>query len=99
MKMTDEHYKTLLECLGKAIESFGLNEEVTTVAEWLNYQTKAYMQGGLTETRKLFDILYWVDRRTPGRLHDWFAEVYKYANDTHIETAMRKACKALGVTQ
>lgn len=99
MKMEEQHYQTLLESMRTAIGSFGLNAEVTTVAEWLDYQTKAYAQSGLTETRKLFDILYWVDRRTPGRLHDWFAEVYKYANDSHIETAVRRAFKALGGAQ
>lgn len=99
MKMTDQHYQTLLGAVRTAIESFGLNEEVPNVAAWLDYQERAYAQSGLTETRKLFDILYWVDRRTPGRLHDWFSEVYKCANDDHIGTAMRRVCKALGGVQ
>lgn len=96
MKMAEGHYQQLEDFIRKAIERDGLNSEVTTVAEWVAYQDKAYAQGGHGPTRKMFDALWWTQRHTPGRMDDWYREVYQYCNDDHIGTALKRVWKALG---
>lgn len=47
-----------------------------------------------TETRFLFDLFYCI----PFEIRDpLMKSVYKYADDSHLETALRKIAKGLGV--
>ncbi|CBZ41974.1 hypothetical protein PsPphi15_gp01 [Pseudomonas phage phi15] len=99
MKITPKHYDTL-----KGLFESALRDEVErlkgreglpqTVKALIEHHEAAYKQGGLTERRMRFDLYWWVNRRRP-ELHEWSNEVYRYANDDHKETAIKRVLQEL----
>lgn len=51
-----------------------------------------YKEEGLTDKRYRWDCLWSACRRTPA-LNDTIHEIYRYANDTHIDTVLRMLAK------
>ena len=76
MKITPEHYRTLSHAIYRS------QQGLETLDEYVN-------QHGLTAKRWRWDLL-WRAKRV-GYLPDRFIEdtLYSYANDDHIDTALR----------
>jgi hypothetical protein len=75
MKITPEHYRTLCHAIYRSRQGMETLDE--------------YIQHGLTAKRWRWDLL-WRAKRV-GFLPDRFIEdtIYSYANDDHIDTALR----------
>lgn len=85
MKIKAEHLDKLVEILDQA-----QHKSTRTMKE----HAEIYLEQGLTQKRFLWDWLWSApaeDRR------DWFRAVYEYADDRHIDTAIRAAADRLGV--
>lgn len=81
MKMTDEDYNELLAMCRDAHKDADLSLE-----------RRHYTASGLSEMRFRWDVLWGVpaEKRTP-----WFDRVYKYLNDDHIDTALKRVITTL----
>jgi hypothetical protein len=77
MKITPEHYRTLCHAIYRS------QQGAETLDEYVN-------QHGLTAKRWRWDLL-WRAKRV-GYLPEHFVEdtIYSYANDDHIDTALRR---------
>lgn len=78
MKITPKHYDQLKDMLDWAVKKHGMSAK-DFVAHYATF--------GLTQKRAVWDILWSVPRDMK---QPWFDEVYKYANDDHIDTALRR---------
>ena len=56
----------------------------------------AYLENGLTEKRHRWDCFWSSDNR---KRKEWADRVYQYADDTHIDTALRHAVYYLYVNE
>jgi hypothetical protein len=74
MKITQAHREELAKLLA---------EQWT--ADQLRNRWRQYREAGLSNTRFLFDLFYMIPT---GPRQRWIDEVYKYADDTHLETAL-----------
>lgn len=52
-----------------------------------------YHNSGHSERRCMWDALWSARRMDPPRVATWFDDVYQYANDDHVTTALRKVLK------
>ncbi len=76
MKITPEHYSYILSEIDALLD---INS--TT----LNAVKAGYVEQGLTMKRMRWDLLY------AAKLSKWISDnVYPYADDSHIDTALRK---------
>lgn len=85
MLMKDEDYQ---ELLGMYADTHGNSD--------LHLAYREYMKQGLSEMRFRWDT-FWgipIERRVP-----WANKVYKYLNDNHIDTALKRVVEALMKTQ
>jgi len=84
MKILPEHYVALKKML---LASYG--------AEAIAQKKRLYREAGFNETRFLFDLLWGIPF---AQRQIWFDETvfYSYADDTHLETALRQAVKEIG---
>lgn len=79
MKITKQDYADLCAML----DAHAITRPWNTVAEAYT----AYTRGGFTQKRFRWDLLFSV----PYRIRVvWFDRIYQYANDTHIDTAMKR---------
>lgn len=84
MKILPEHYLALKKML---LASYG--------AEAIAQKKRVYREDKLSETRFLFDLFYSIPF---AQRQIWFDETifYSYADDSHLETALRQAVKEIG---
>lgn len=82
MKMSNEHY----DQLSREVAAVIAGEPTPTMADWMQF----YAGRDLTEKRARWDLL-WSTSKSWRR--GWFGEVYEYANDDHIDTALRRIIK------
>ena len=83
MKITQEHYDALKEAIDKYIEANGKEHLIIT------YETGHFYKSDkvrLLQQRFCFDLLYCAG------VPELIREIYKYANDDHIFTALKKIC-------
>jgi hypothetical protein len=81
MKMLPTHFEQLNSMIAEKVESLGDLQPF-----FQRYEQNA----GDWKKRFRWDILYTI----PYELRqDWFNAVYQYANDDHIDTALRKIMK------
>jgi hypothetical protein len=81
MKMIKEHFEQLQSMVTSQLQRLGSLEP---------YLVSYQQSGGDWKKRFRWDILYTI----PYELRqDWFNAVYQYANDDHIDTALRKIMK------
>ncbi len=78
MKITPEHYERIRERVQPQMSQTGL---------------RCYMQRGLTLRRYVWDCLHAASRDYPEFGRFMCVELYGYADDTHIETALFKIAK------
>ena len=86
MKITSAHFDQLENMIKRQIETTGYKLSEYFALYKPSYNTK----GGDWKKRFRWDLVYsipYTQRAT------WFTEVYKYANDAHIDTALRKITK------
>ena len=81
MKITQKHYEQLTGMLDKVMAKHGIS-----ASHFVQY----YSTFGLSEERAVWDILWGIPLKSR---QAWFDEVYKYANDDHVTTALRKYAK------
>ena len=81
MKLTPEHFAQLQSIVTAKLEELGNLEP---------YFVQYRNNGGDWKKRFRWHALYAVPYSDRG---PWFDEVYKYANDDHIDTALRKIMK------
>ncbi len=87
MKLTAEHQKQLKEMVDGVISSIRSQQWSDDLSPFFkSYQKK----GGDWEKRFMWAVLYAVPYQTREK---WFDEVYKYANDDHIYTVLKRAMK------
>lgn len=82
MKLSDNHFKQLQDMIRVKINT--LSESIEDY--YARYQTN----GDNWEVRFRWDLLYSI---TFADRDKWFREVYKYADDRHIDTGLRKIMK------
>jgi len=85
MKMTEEHYNELYDMCA---DQHG-NSDLAVIYD-------GYVWEGKSAMRFRWDI-FWaipIERRTP-----WTEKVYKYLNDDHIDSALKKIVKSLLTAQ
>lgn len=81
MKITSEHYDTLQREIADVFAPYGVDTDSYTTS---------YQAAGLSAKRARWDAFY----RIPANVRtQWFDAVYAYANDTHIDTALRAIFK------
>jgi hypothetical protein len=81
MKMLPEHFDQLKTMIVEKVENLG---------DLQPFFHRYEQNGGNWKMRFRWDMLYAI----PYELRrDWFDEVYKYANDDHIDTALRNIMK------
>lgn len=78
MKITQKHYAQLKLMLDQVMKKHDM--PVSKLIE-------LYVKHGLSEKRGRWDLI-WAVNYEPRQA--WFDEVYQYANDEHIDTALRK---------
>ena len=76
MKMVDKDYLRLRGMVMPAMAQIPSLEE--------------YKDAGMTEQRHRWDALWQANRSCTKGLIGWFQNAYKYLNDDHIDTALRK---------
>lgn len=81
MKMLPEHFDQLQNMINAKIKSLGKLEP---------FFTRYKESGGDWKKRFRWDTLFSIPY---SERCAWFDEVYKYADDTHIDTALRKIMK------
>lgn len=81
MKITSTHYQKLQAMILAQVERLGELEPY-----FVAYQHK----GGDWQKRFRWDLLFAVPYAERGA---WFDQVYQYADDTHVDTALRKITK------
>jgi hypothetical protein len=81
MKMQADHFNQLQKMIAEKIDALG---------DLQPFFVRYEKNGGNWKRRFCWDTLYAVPFETRRR---WFDEVYKYANDDHIDTALRKIMK------
>lgn len=81
MKITQAHFDELKKLI---------SDQWTP--EQLRNRWRQYQEVRLTATRYLFDLFYMIPTGPRTR---WIDEVYKYADDSHLETALRRAVREL----
>lgn len=91
MKMTTEHYdqmKTMVDAVIAKYRETNWSDDLTGLHTWYIKEC----EGTSKDWKKLFmwSTLYAVPYE-PRAV--WFNEVYKYANDDHIYTALKQAMK------
>lgn len=88
MKMKAEHYDELVAMLDKFNDKVkDCEKEMTGACNDFGHVQEAYAGQGLSLERFRWDVLFAIpfeERR------DWFKKVYEYANDDHVDTALRK---------
>ena len=89
MKITTEHYAQLNALVRRVVEKVG-REQVKAHREGLKDDPRVID----IEKRFRWDFVYAVPYAERGPIID---AVYKYADDSHIDTALRKIVKELGV--
>lgn len=88
MKITQEHYASLVTMLDKLNNNVkNCEKEMTDACNDLGHVQEAYTGQGLTLKRFRWDVLNAVPFQTR---KDWFNKIYEYANDDHVDTALRK---------
>lgn len=84
MKLTEEHYQHIKEEISK-LDQRHIKEHAKKVLESKKFKN--------FEARMVWDIAHAVN------LGQFFCrEIYSYAHDEHIETALKKACSELGLS-
>lgn len=88
MKLTKEHYLQLVSMIQEVVSNveFDVDGEATCF-DIFSHLTSKYQLDGLSLMRCRWDTLYCIPYSVR---RDWFDEVYSYANDTHVDTALRK---------
>jgi hypothetical protein len=81
MKMLPTHFEQLNSMIVEKVESLG---------DLQPFFQRHEQNGGDWKMRFRWDMLYAIPYEIR---RDWFDEVYKYANDGHIDTALRKIMK------
>ncbi len=95
MKIAPVHYSALLTAVEDEVRSRTFGTAVTC-PEFLKFLAENYKAKNLTGTRLIWDLLWATTRNREETMKGWFDEVYQYANDDHIETALRRVWKDLG---
>lgn len=83
MKITESDYQKLTAMLEGAAKN-----TTRLMSEW----AERYEANGLSAKRFRWDWLYMTSL---SERQDFFDTVYQYADDTHVDTALRKAVAAL----
>ena len=82
MKIKPEHYATLKEAIRTTLSQNPTSHEV-------------YRKEGFTEMRFRWDLL-WASKVGEQTISRWISDtIYEYANDEHIDTALRRIVKEL----
>jgi len=84
MKIKQEDYQKLEEIINDTLEKNGGMEHIKTA-----YETGQFPRSEMVkdlQKRFVWDILF------SAKQYDFINELYKYMNDIHIETALRKIC-------
>ena len=87
MKITNEHKEQMYDPLDAVRDRNDLAEYGETLRSEGNYKDFG--------KRLRWDVLYGTD---PAKRGPWFAEVYKYANDSHVDTVLREWARLNGLT-
>ena len=77
MKIKQEHYDHIRSAIVNILEGRGVNPQVPPLAE--------YEKAGMSAKRWRWDLLW------SANLSPWICKnIYPYANDDHIDTALRR---------
>lgn len=88
MKIKAEHYDELVAMLDKLNDKVkDCEKETTGACNDLGHVQEAYVDQGLPLIRFRWDVLFAVPSE---ERRDWFDKIYEYANDGHVDTALRK---------
>lgn len=88
MKITQEHYALLVSMLDNLNNKVkDCEKEMTAACNDLGHVQEAYTGQGLTLMRFRWDVLFAVPFE---ERKEWFDLIYPYANDDHVDTALKK---------
>ena len=83
MKITQGHYDAMKKAIDTELEKYG-KEKTVAIYESGNFPRSERVK--ILQRRFCFDMMHFAD------ISPLISEIYEYANDDHIYTALKKIC-------
>lgn len=89
MKIKDEHYATLKALIVSSLEPMGDPKAV------MRHHVDIYEAAERTKRTMRFDLFWHTNRVKREEMKPLMSEFYRYANDDHLETALKAIIKEI----